>query len=31
VEDRVAAAREARTFARFQKEFVPALRTGARE
>jgi len=31
VEGRVAAEREARTFARFQKEFAPALRAGARE
>jgi DnaK suppressor protein len=31
VEGRVTAAREARSFARFQKEFVPAFRTGARE
>ena len=31
VEDRVAAEREARSFARFQKEYTPALRTGARE
>lgn len=31
VEGRVAAEREARSFARLQKEFTPALRTGARE
>jgi len=30
-EGRAAAEREARTFARFQKEFGPVLRTGARE
>jgi RNA polymerase-binding transcription factor len=31
VEGRVAAEREARSFARLQKEFTPAFRTGARE
>jgi DnaK suppressor protein len=30
VEERAAAEREARTFARFQKEFTPALRLGSR-